>query len=125
MAVSSSVRVRAAALSSSFLSDTDLSRLRGGSTKSCSVTPTASTMTKRVFAVASGVTAWKSAAGMVRAPRPFICSKYCADRTSRMKNTHSSGFTSVPVAIMSTVTAIRSVGEVRKAWSWRLGSRAL
>ena len=63
VAVSSSVRVRAAALSSSFFSVTDLSRLSGGSTKSCSVTPTASTMTNRVFAVASGVTAWKSAGG--------------------------------------------------------------
>ena len=44
VAVSSSVRVRVAALSSSFLRLTDLSRLSGGSTKSCSVTPTASTM---------------------------------------------------------------------------------
>ena len=39
-----------------------------------------------------------------------------------MKNTHSSGLTSVPVAIMSTVTAMRSVGD----WcgtpaSWPLG----
>ena len=51
--------------------------------------------------------------GMVRAPRPFICSKYCAERTSRMKNTHSSGLTSVPVAIMSTVTAMRRLAEVR------------
>ncbi len=98
-----------------------LSRLSGGSTKSCSVTPTASTMTKRVLAVASGVTAWKSAGAMVRAPRPFICSKYCAERTSRMKNTHSSGFTSVPVAIMSTVTAIRRVGLVRNACELSLG----
>jgi hypothetical protein len=81
-------------------------------------------MTKRVLAVASGVTDWKSAGAMVRAPRPFICSKYCAERTSRMKKTHSSGLTSVPVAIMSTVTAMRRVGEVRKAWRWPLGSFA-
>ena len=76
---------------SSVASEMPLSRLSGGSTKSCSVTPTASTSTKRVFSVASGVTDWKVAGSMVRAPRPFICSKYCAERTSRMKNTHSSG----------------------------------
>ena len=51
VAVSSSVRVRAAALSSSCFSETALSRFSGGSTKSCSVTPMASTMTNRVFAV--------------------------------------------------------------------------
>ena len=33
-----------------------------------------------------------------------------------MKKTHSSGFTSVPVAIMSTVTAIRGLYELRNAW---------
>ena len=125
VAVSSSVRDRVAALSRSFFRETPLSRFRGGSTNSCSVTPTASTRTNRVFSVASGVTDWKSAGAMVRAPRPFICSKYCAERTSRMKNTHSSGLTSVPVAIMSTVTAILKVGEVRNAWSWLLGSRAV
>ena len=38
-----------------------------------------------------------------------------------MKNTHSSGLTSVPVAIMSTVTAIRSVGELRNACSRPFG----
>ena len=125
VAVSASVRDRVAALSSNCFRDTPLSRFRGGSTKSCSVTPTASTSTNLVFAAASGVTAWKSAPGMVRAPRPFICSKYCALRTSRMKNTHSNGLTSVPVAIMSTVTAIRRLGEVRKACNWAFGSRAL
>ena len=126
MAVSSSVRVRAAALSSSFLSGHRLVAVQ-----------------RRVDEVvlgdadgvdddepglgrsASGVTAWKSAGAMVRAPRPFICSKYCAERTSRMKNTHSSGLTSVPVAIMSTVTAMRRVGEVRNACSCPLGSLAL
>ncbi len=70
-----------------------------------------------VLAPASGVTAWKSRRVIVRAPRPFICSKYSAERTSRMKNTHSSGLTSVPVAIMSTVTAMRRVGELRNAAS--------
>jgi hypothetical protein len=40
-----------------------------------SVTPTASTSTKRVFSSASGVT-WRNCVGViVRAPRPFICSK--------------------------------------------------
>jgi hypothetical protein len=34
-----------------------------------------------------------------------------------MKNTHSNGFTSVPVAIMSTVTAILGKYVVRKAAS--------
>ena len=124
MAVSASLIVRLAALSRSFLSETPFSRLSGGSTKSCSVTPTASTSTNRVLVCASGVTAWKSAGGMVRAPRPFICSKYCADRTSRMKNTHSSGLTSVPVAIMSTVTAIRSDADVRNACRCPFGSFA-
>jgi hypothetical protein len=62
---------------------------------------------------------------MLRAPRPFICSKYCAERTSRMKNTHSKGLTSVPVAIMSTVTAIRSEGEVRKACNCSLALGAV
>lgn len=42
-----------------------------------------------------------------------------------MKNTHSSGLTSVPVAIMSTVTAIRSDGLVRRAWSCSLALRTL
>ena len=52
---------------------------------------------------------------MTRTPRPFICSKYVRLLTARMKKTHSSGFTSVPVAIMSTVTAIRGFGELRNA----------
>jgi len=38
-------------------------------------TPTASTMTKRSFAGASGVRALRSSAPMIRTPRPFICSK--------------------------------------------------
>ena len=66
--------VSAAARSKSFLREMPGSRLSGGSTKACSVTPTASTMTKRVFTRASGVTEAKSAEAMVRAPRPFICS---------------------------------------------------
>ena len=73
------------------------------------MTPTASTITKRSFAFASGVTSWKSDGSMTRTPRPFICSKYVRLLTERMKKTHSSGFTSVPVAIMSTVTAIARV----------------
>ncbi|MCY1548685.1 hypothetical protein D9M68_848100 [compost metagenome] len=39
-----------------------------------SVTPTASINTKRVLVLASGVTACRSASGMLRTPRPFICS---------------------------------------------------
>ena len=35
-------------------------------------------------------------------------------RTFRMKSRHSSGFTSVPVAIMSTVTAMRGLYVLRK-----------
>ena len=46
-----------------------------------------------------------------RVPRPFICSKYTRLRTSRRNTSTSSGLTSVPVAIMSTVTAMRSVGD--------------
>jgi hypothetical protein len=52
---------------------------------------------------------------MVRAPRPFICSKYNSDFTSRRKIRTSSGFTSAPVAIMSTVTAMRGLQSLRKA----------
>src|SRR3989440_4885512 len=40
-----------------------------------SVTPTASTITNRVFARASGVTPRSSVSSITRAPRPFICSK--------------------------------------------------
>ena len=35
----------------------------------------------------------------------------------RMKSRHSSGFTSVPVAIMSTVTAMRGLYELRNSFS--------
>jgi hypothetical protein len=45
------------------------------STNSCSVTPTASTITKRSLCVASGVRDVKDASSILRAPRPFICSK--------------------------------------------------
>ena len=51
---------------------------------------------------------------MTRTPRPFICSKNPADLTLRMKKTHSIGFTSVPVEIMSTVTAMRGIEAVAK-----------
>ena len=44
---------------------------------------------------------------MTRTPRPFICSKKVRDLTARMKKTISTGLMSVPVAIMSTVTAMR------------------
>ena len=50
-----------------------------------------------------------------RVPRPFICSKYTRLRTSRRKMSASSGLMSVPVAIMSTVTAMRSDGESRNS----------
>ena len=56
---------------------------------------------------ASGVTAWRSVALITRTPRPFICSKKFRLFTARMNITISSGFTSVPVAIMSTVTTMR------------------
>ncbi len=74
---------------------------------SCSQTPTASTMTKWSLLTASGVTALRSSFLMTRTPRPFICSKKERDLTVRMKTTISTGLMSVPVAIMSTVTAMR------------------
>ena len=74
---------------------------------SCSHTPTASTMMKRSLILALGVTVRSLSGEMTRTPRPFICSKKPADFTLRRKNTHSIGFTSVPVEIMSTVTAMR------------------
>ena len=46
---------------------------------------------------------------ITRTPRPFICSKKTRDFTARMKTTTSSGLMSVPVAIMSTVTAMRGL----------------
>ena len=64
-------------------------------------------MMKRSLARAVGLTDRNWFGEMTRTPRPFICSKNAADRMLRMKNTHSMGFTSVPVAIMSTVTAMR------------------
>ena len=54
---------------------------------------------------------------MTRTPRPFICSKKVRLRTFRMKKTTSSGLTSVPVAIMSTVTAMRGMTELQNALS--------
>ena len=56
-------------------------------------------------------------------PTPFICSKKPADLTLRMKNTHSMGFTSVPVEIMSTVTAIRGKKLLRKVERISSGER--
>ena len=44
---------------------------------------------------------------MTRTPRPFICSKSTRLFTARMNITISIGLMSVPVAIMSTVTAMR------------------
>jgi hypothetical protein len=44
---------------------------------------------------------------ITRTPRPFICSKKLRLFTLRMKTTISTGLMSVPVAIMSTVTAMR------------------
>ena len=76
---------------------------------SVSHTPTASTITKCVLRVASGVTFCSSASATVRVPRPFIWSKYAWLLTSRMNSRHSSGCMSVPVAIMSTVTAMRGL----------------
>ena len=75
--------------------------------RSASVTPTASTITKRSLAWASGVTVRSWSPSITLTPRPFICSKKLRLRTMRMNTTHSMGFTSVPVAIMSTVTAMR------------------
>ncbi|KYC51211.1 MAG: hypothetical protein AMQ22_01347 [Candidatus Methanofastidiosum methylothiophilum] len=72
-------------------------------------TPTASTMTKRVLAAASGVTACSSFGSITRIPRPFIWSKYRLDLVSRRNTRHSSGRMSVPVEIMSTVTATRGL----------------
>ena len=72
-----------------------------------SVIPTQSTMTKWVLAWASGVTACSSVGSMTRTPRPFICSKSTRLLTERMNITISTGLMSVPVAIMSTVTAMR------------------
>ena len=54
-----------------------------------------------------GLTCSISVSEMTRTPRPFICSKKFFDPTERMKKTISSGLMSVPVAIMSTVTAMR------------------
>ena len=70
-----------------------------------SQTPTASTIIKWSFALASGVTDLRSSLLMIRTPRPFICSKKLLDFTLRMNMTTSRGLMSVPVAIMSTVTA--------------------
>ena len=76
-------------------------------TTSVSVIPTQSTITKCVLAWASGVTARSSSRSMTRTPRPFICSNNTRLSTDRMNITISMGLMSVPVAIMSTVTAIR------------------
>ena len=81
---------------------------------SCSHTPTASTIIKRSLTLALGLTTRSLSGEMTRTPRPFICSKKPADFTLRRKNTHSIGFTSVPVEIMSTVTAILGKKLLRK-----------
>ena len=79
-------------------------------------TPTQSTMTKWVLALASGVTAFNSCASMTRTPRPFICSKSKRLLTARMNMTISIGLMSAPVLIMSTVTAMRGSKLLRNAW---------
>ena len=61
---------------------------------------------------------------MTRTPRPFICSKKVRDLTARMKTTISTGLMSVPVAIMSTVTAMRGMVAVAKALDEVLGIHA-
>lgn len=66
--------------------------------------------------MASGVTAFSSVGLMTRTPRPFICSKSTRLLTERMNITTSMGLMSVPVAIMSTVTAMRGSKELRNAW---------
>ena len=60
---------------------------------------------------------------MTRTPRPFICSKKLRDLTERMNITISSGLMSVPVAIMSTVTAMRGNGLFRNFWIRSAGCR--
>jgi len=98
----------AATCSSSSFSEACRFRSRGSvSLRSLSVTPTQSTMTKWVFAVASGDTWVSSVGATTRTPRPFICSKRTRLCTERMNQTISTGRMSVPVAIMSTVTAMR------------------
>src|SRR5574340_1414244 len=92
-------------LQQAFEADAGLFLHGRASVLSCSHTPTASTMTKWSLALASGVTALRSSGLMTRTPRPFICSKKPRDLTARMKKTISTGLMSVPVAIMSTVTA--------------------
>ena len=73
-------------------------------------------MTKRSLDLrASGVTAWNSARVDGAGAAALHLLEVGRARTSRRKNTHSSGLTSVPVAIMSTVTAIRSSGLLRNA----------
>ena len=72
-----------------------------------SVTPTQSTIKKWVLVWASGVTALSSFGSMMRTPRPFICSSSTRLLTERMNITISIGRMSVPVAMRSTVTAMR------------------
>ena len=85
------------------------------------MTPTQSTITKWVLAVASGVTAWSSVGSMTRTPRPFICSNSTRLFTERMNITISIGLMSVPVAIMSTVTAMRGLIAVAEVLDQVLG----
>ena len=53
---------------------------------------------------------------MMRTPLPFICSNSSRLFTARMNITISTGLMSVPVATMSTVTAMRGSYWLRKAW---------
>ena len=70
--------VSAPALSSSFFSDTDRRAARSGvaSTSGESVRRPRRRARTGPWSRASGVTALESSASIVRAPRPFICSKY-------------------------------------------------
>ena len=61
---------------------------------------------------------------MIRTPRPFICSKKERDFTARMNMTISRGLISVPVAIISTVTAMRGIEAVAEGGDQLFGCRA-
>ena len=81
-------------------------------------------MTKWVLRLASGVTACNSVVGAPRARRgPSSARRSSRLRTSRMKKTISSGLMSVPVAIMSTVTAMRGIVAVAEGGEQFLGVR--
>ena len=70
-------------------------------------TPTAVDDDEVVFGLGVGGDGLQVVGLITRTPRPFICSKNVRLFTARMNITISSGLMSVPVAIMSTVTAMR------------------